>query len=53
MSDPAHPRAFPRLELKAYVDYTGSEVLELLLTPADLAELLRRLTPERGEAHPA
>ena len=27
MSEPAHPRAFPRLELKAYVDYTGSEVL--------------------------
>jgi uncharacterized protein (TIGR02266 family) len=27
MSDGAHPRAFPRLELKAYVDYTGSEVL--------------------------
>ena len=22
-----HPRAFPRLELNAYVDYTGSEVL--------------------------
>lgn len=27
MSDGAQPRAFPRLELKAYVDYTGSEVL--------------------------
>ena len=27
MSDPTRPRAFPRLELKAYVDYTGSEVL--------------------------
>jgi len=27
MSDPVHPRAFPRLELKAYVDYTGTEVL--------------------------
>lgn len=27
MSDGAHPRAFPRFELKAYVDYTGSEVL--------------------------
>jgi uncharacterized protein (TIGR02266 family) len=27
MSDPAQPRAFPRLELKAYVDYAGSEVL--------------------------
>jgi uncharacterized protein (TIGR02266 family) len=27
MSDGPHPRAFPRLELKAYVDYTGSEVL--------------------------
>jgi len=22
-----HPRAFPRLDLKVYVDYTGSEVL--------------------------
>jgi uncharacterized protein (TIGR02266 family) len=28
MTGPAeHPRAFPRLELNAYVDYTGSEVL--------------------------
>lgn len=27
MSDYANPRAFPRLELNAYVDYTGSEVL--------------------------
>jgi uncharacterized protein (TIGR02266 family) len=28
MTGPAeHPRVFPRLELNAYVDYTGSEVL--------------------------
>ena len=27
MPDAPHPREFPRLELKAYVDYTGSEVL--------------------------
>lgn len=26
-SEGEHPRAFPRLELNAYVDYTGSEVL--------------------------
>lgn len=27
MADGEQPRAFPRLELKAYVDYTGTEVL--------------------------
>ncbi|MES1172460.1 MAG: PilZ domain-containing protein [Bacteroidota bacterium] len=27
MSDPVLPRAFPRLEVRAYVDYTGTEVL--------------------------
>jgi uncharacterized protein (TIGR02266 family) len=27
MAEYANPRAFPRLELRAYVDFTGSEVL--------------------------
>ena len=32
--------------------YAGPGVLELLLTPADLAQLLQRLSPPPAEAHP-